>query len=344
MFNMDYYYQVLGLKTGVSEEEIRQAYRDLVNVWHPDRFSHNPRLQEKAQEKLKEINEACRVLLSSLPSTFAQKPERETEESGELLPKKQNDKYGYANMKGETVIRPQFDLATEFSEGVAAVNTNGKWGYIDKTGKTVINPQFDFASRFSEGLAAVMTGHEWGYIDNTGRPVIDFKFDFALPFFHGLGIVKVCDKWGCIDKTGVYKTDLGFLKEEQVSPEENTIEDIERMTENEFSAFIEALFRQADMEVERGKDHPPCLVLHVEEETPHESVRLVVRTKISQSLIDAKVVKEMFEGRDDNSTDGLILITNNYYSEEAVEFAESNSIRLWDRDALADFYCKVANK
>lgn len=59
---MDKYYQILGLNPGASEEEIKQAYRDLVNVWHPDRLPNNPRLREKANEKLKEINFAYKTL------------------------------------------------------------------------------------------------------------------------------------------------------------------------------------------------------------------------------------------------------------------------------------------
>src|ERR1051326_8349139 len=58
MNDVDHYLMVLGLAPGASRERIREAYRDLVQVWHPDRFSHDPRLQQKAQEKLKEINEA----------------------------------------------------------------------------------------------------------------------------------------------------------------------------------------------------------------------------------------------------------------------------------------------
>jgi len=48
--------EILGLKPGASQEEVNQAYRDLVNVWHPDRFADNQRLQKKAEGKLKEIN------------------------------------------------------------------------------------------------------------------------------------------------------------------------------------------------------------------------------------------------------------------------------------------------
>ena len=56
--------EILGLKPGASEEEVNQAYRDLVNVWHPDRFADNQRLQKKAEEKLKEINASYEYIKS----------------------------------------------------------------------------------------------------------------------------------------------------------------------------------------------------------------------------------------------------------------------------------------
>lgn len=52
------YYELLGVAPGASIQELKAAHRDLAKVWHPDRFAHDPRLQHKAQEKLKEINEA----------------------------------------------------------------------------------------------------------------------------------------------------------------------------------------------------------------------------------------------------------------------------------------------
>jgi hypothetical protein len=57
-------YEVLGVVEGASAQELKVAYRDLAKVWHPDRFAHDPRLQQKAQEKLKEINEAYEQLTS----------------------------------------------------------------------------------------------------------------------------------------------------------------------------------------------------------------------------------------------------------------------------------------
>jgi hypothetical protein len=59
---MDHWYRVLGLAPGASEAEVKQAYRDLARVWHPDRFGTDPRLAAKAAEKLKEINRAYEAL------------------------------------------------------------------------------------------------------------------------------------------------------------------------------------------------------------------------------------------------------------------------------------------
>lgn len=51
-------YQILGLSSNASTAEVKQAYRDLVEVWHPDRFGHKERLRLKAEEMLKLINAA----------------------------------------------------------------------------------------------------------------------------------------------------------------------------------------------------------------------------------------------------------------------------------------------
>jgi PEGA domain-containing protein/DnaJ-like protein len=50
--------RVLGLEPGATEQAVKDAYRDLVKVWHPDRFGSDARLREKAQDKLKEVNAA----------------------------------------------------------------------------------------------------------------------------------------------------------------------------------------------------------------------------------------------------------------------------------------------
>jgi len=48
---------VLELKPGATLADVKEAYRDLARVWHPDRFT-DERLAAKAQNRLKEINSA----------------------------------------------------------------------------------------------------------------------------------------------------------------------------------------------------------------------------------------------------------------------------------------------
>ncbi len=59
--------RVLGLGVNATEPEIKQTYRDLAKVWHPDRFANDPRLRSKAQDKLKEINGAYHILRDYRP-------------------------------------------------------------------------------------------------------------------------------------------------------------------------------------------------------------------------------------------------------------------------------------
>jgi hypothetical protein len=49
-----------------------------------------------------------------------------------------------------------YDSNHLFSEGLMSVKVGQKWGYMDKMGKMVVEPQFDTATDFSEGLAVVV--------------------------------------------------------------------------------------------------------------------------------------------------------------------------------------------
>lgn len=76
-------YWVLGLDPGVSLDELKRTYKDLVKVWHPDRFTDDPRLQSKAQDRLKEINEAYEWLLVEAASASGQIPSAAAPPPGE---------------------------------------------------------------------------------------------------------------------------------------------------------------------------------------------------------------------------------------------------------------------
>jgi curved DNA-binding protein CbpA len=57
-------YEILGVPADASLEEIKAAHKALAKVWHPDRFSGDPMLRAKAEDKLKSINAAYASLQS----------------------------------------------------------------------------------------------------------------------------------------------------------------------------------------------------------------------------------------------------------------------------------------
>ena len=60
-------YQVLGVPSTATDDEVKKAYRDLARKYHPDNYHDNP-LADLAQERMKEINEAYESIQSQRKS------------------------------------------------------------------------------------------------------------------------------------------------------------------------------------------------------------------------------------------------------------------------------------
>ena len=101
-----------------------------------------------------------------------------------------NPKLGFIDSAGKVVIKPQFDEAYPFSEGLAGIKVKNKYGFIDSAGKIVIKPQFDQVQSFREEIAAVEIKNKgWGFIDSAGKVVIKPQFNEAYSFSCGLAVV-----------------------------------------------------------------------------------------------------------------------------------------------------------
>jgi hypothetical protein len=191
-------YCTLEIEPGCPPAAIRQAYHDLVRVWHPDRHQQSDlRLRAKAEEKLKAITRAWEVLRPlAADAEPAAKP-------AEPIPLDFGEHWGYIDSRGRTVIHPEFAQARPFREGLAAVQVVDRWGFITPEGEMRIAPLYQECGDFSEGLAAVKWYNRWGYIDATGAFVIQPKFQEASPFAGGKAEIRLGIRYGYIGRDGI---------------------------------------------------------------------------------------------------------------------------------------------
>ena len=71
----DKYFKILELNSNATLKELESAYKNLITVWHPDRFQKNEELRKKAEIKTRELNEAFNELKAHIKAEkyFSQK-------------------------------------------------------------------------------------------------------------------------------------------------------------------------------------------------------------------------------------------------------------------------------
>ncbi|MEO0233877.1 MAG: WG repeat-containing protein [candidate division WOR-3 bacterium] len=116
-----------------------------------------------------------------------------------------NDEVFFINTKGEESEPPSTEEQQQEVQPEVLLEVfeeNGLYGYKDKTGNVLIKPQYQEAQAFSNGLASVKKNNRWGYIDTKGNLIIPYKYDSSWMFDNGLALVGVDGYLGYIDAKG----------------------------------------------------------------------------------------------------------------------------------------------
>lgn len=64
------YLRVIDLTGNASLEDIKKSYRELLQIWHPDKCGNNENLQKRANKKVQEINKAYSYLIENYTNRF----------------------------------------------------------------------------------------------------------------------------------------------------------------------------------------------------------------------------------------------------------------------------------
>ncbi|MFD1552842.1 hypothetical protein DNU06_08235 [Putridiphycobacter roseus] len=91
--------------------------------------------------------------------------------------------YNFIEINGKQIFKKQKDNLGTFSD-IVAFELDGKWGYLSvNPPKEVIKPQFDNAQSFKNGLGIVSLSPLWGMIDTKGQFLIPAYYE-SLTFLN----------------------------------------------------------------------------------------------------------------------------------------------------------------
>lgn len=165
----------------------------------------------------------------------------------------QNTPYAYVDTEGRLITDFVYDMAEDFSEGLAACRQNGKWGYIDASGQPVTEFVYDGIWYNSDYVApegevgsyqevdftafpctsdtmVVSRDGEYGLLYRDGTTLIDFgEFEALAPAYGNELWAKQNDLWGLLDladakeKAGL-STELSVPVSQAPDPAVNVVE------------------------------------------------------------------------------------------------------------------------
>jgi tetratricopeptide (TPR) repeat protein len=112
-------------------------------------------------------------------------------------------RFGFIDVHGETLIKPQYTFARPFSDSLAAVQIKDKWGFIDTANKLVVPAIYDDAQSFDGSRARVQKSGQWGLVNKVGRIVLPCEYASISDFSEGLAVIAKTDgTHGFVDSKG----------------------------------------------------------------------------------------------------------------------------------------------
>lgn len=126
-----------------------------------------------------------------------------------LFPFRCGKLWGYRNQQGKIVIEPQYEAASFFSEGFAAVRKNRKIAYIDAAGNLITAFEFDLARPFKKGFAVAGYGDpntkstiRYVIINKKGKTITDKRYTLINDYSEGVFAVQDDKIYYLMDTTG----------------------------------------------------------------------------------------------------------------------------------------------
>ncbi len=163
-------YEVLGLKPGASDSEIKNAYRLLIKKYHPDKYIDNP-LRDLAEQKMREINEAYDILTKNGSS----------QNNNSYSYSNNNSSYSYENRNSSNSYNYNDSNVSEFNSVRNFINT-GNFSAAESLLKKIFNHNAEW--HYLNGIIMANKGWYDSAYENLSRAVQmnpnNFEYQKAL--------------------------------------------------------------------------------------------------------------------------------------------------------------------
>lgn len=114
-------YEVLGVSRNATDEEVKNAYRELAKKYHPDSYANNP-LSDLAAEKMQEINEAYDKIMNS----------RRRHHSGKGSGGSYTAGGNFSDVRN-LIANGQIEQAQEVLDGIPPEKRDAEWYFLNGT-------------------------------------------------------------------------------------------------------------------------------------------------------------------------------------------------------------------
>lgn len=119
-------------------------------------------------------------------------------------------KVGFMNTKGKVLLKPIYDIASDFYDGYANIIKDSIYGYIDKSGSEILFRQYEETYFYYGNTGIAKKNGKFGLIDRSGKPFTEFSYRmidfFGFNNFRGLLSVDehhILDNKGTIINRGL---------------------------------------------------------------------------------------------------------------------------------------------
>ena len=125
-------YSILGVSPGASDEEVKNAYRNLARRYHPDNYDDNNPLKDLAKDKMQEINAAYDEIQRDRSES-----ERSSGSRGYSYGNSYNNSYSSSSNNGiyaairQKINERRYHDAEQMLMGVSEFDRNADWHFLN---------------------------------------------------------------------------------------------------------------------------------------------------------------------------------------------------------------------